>query len=240
VIVINKSMADRYWPDADAVGKRVQLWGETRMIAGIVGDLKDSPGELRAKPGFFFPVNQQAQSGLVLVVRAERDPMSLLAAMRSEIATLDRELPLSDVRTLEQIASAAVARTRFTMLLLSVFAGVALLLAAVGIYGVVSYSVTQRTHEIGIRVALGAQRRDVIGLVARQGMTLVVAGMGAGLAAALVLTRVMSSLLFGVSAADPITFAGIAVLLMGVALGACFVPARRAMKMDPMVALRHE
>ena len=240
VIVINKSMADRYWPDADAVGKRVRLWGETRMIAGIVGDLKDSPGELRAKPGFFFPVNQQAQSGLVLVVRTERDPISLLAAMRSEIAALDKELPLSDARTLEQIASAAVARTRFTMLLLSVFAGVALLLAAVGIYGVVSYSVTQRTHEIGIRVALGAQRRDVIGLVARQGMTLVVAGMGAGLAAALVLTRLMSSLLFGVSAGDPITFAGIAVLLMGVALGACFVPARRAMKMDPMVALRHE
>jgi predicted permease len=240
VIVINKSMADRYWPDADAVGKRVRLWGETRMIAGIVGDLKDSPGELRAKPGFFFPVNQQAQSDLVLVVRTERDPISLLASMRSEIAALDKELPLSDVRTLEQIASAAVARTRFTMLLLSVFAGVALLLAAVGIYGVVSYSVTQRTHEIGIRVALGAQRRDVIGLVARQGMTLVVAGMAAGLAAALVLTRAMSSLLFGVSAADPITFAGIAVLLMGVALGACFVPARRAMKMDPMVALRHE
>ncbi len=240
VIVINKSMADRYWPDADAVGKRVRLWGETRMIAGIVGDLKDSPGELRAKPGFFFPVNQQAQSGLVLVVRTERDPMSLLAAMRSEIAALDKELPLSDVRTLEQIASAAVARTRFTMLLLSVFAGVALLLATVGIYGVVSYSVTQRTHEIGIRVALGAQRRDVIGLVARQGMTLALTGMGAGLAAALVLTRVMSSLLFGVSAADPITFAGIAGLLMGVALGACFVPARRAMKMDPMVALRHE
>ena len=240
VIVINKSMADRYWPDADAVGQRVRLWGETRMIAGIVGDLKDSPGELRAKPGFFFPVNQQAQSGLVLVMRTERDPMSLLAAMRSEIAALDKERPLSDVRTLEQIASAAVARTRFTMLLLSVFAGVALLLAAVGIYGVVSYSVTQRTHEIGIRVALGAQQRDVIGLVARQGMALALAGMGAGLAAALVLTRVMSSLLFGVSAGDPITFAGIAVLLMGVALGACFVPARRALKMDPMVALRHE
>jgi predicted permease len=240
VIVINKSMADRYWPDADAVGKRVRLWGETRMIAGIVGDLKDSPGELRAKPGFFFPVTQQAQSNLVLVVRTERDPMNLLAAMRSEIAALDKELPLSDIRTLEQIASSAVARTRFTMLLLSVFAGVALLLAAVGIYGVLSYSVTQRTHEIGIRVALGAQRREVIGLVARQGMKLVLTGMGAGLAAALVLTRVLSSLLFGVSATDPITFAGIAVLLIGVALGACFVPARRAMKMDPMVALRHE
>lgn len=240
VIVINKSMADRYWPDEDAVGRQVRMWGETRTIAGIVGDLKDSPGELRAKPGFFFPLAQQAQSGMVLVLRTQGDPMSMVAAMRSEIAAIDKDLPLSDVKTLEQVASSAVARTRFTMLLLSVFAGVALLLAAVGIYGVMSYSITQRTHEIGIRVALGAQRRDVIGLVARQGMSLALAGLGAGLTAALALTRVMSSLLFGVSATDPITFAGIAVLLIGVALGACFVPARRATKMDPMVALRHE
>ena len=240
VIVINKSMADRYWPDDDAVGKKVRLWGATRSIAGIIGDLKDSPGELRAKPGFFFPIAQQAQSSLILALRTQGDPMSLLAAMRTEIAALDRDLPLSDVKTLEQVASSAVARTRFTMLLLSVFAGVALLLAAVGIYGVISYSVTQRTHEIGIRVALGAQRRDVIGLVARQGMGLTLAGLGAGFTAALALTRVMSSLLFGVSATDPITFAGIALLLICVALGACFVPARRATKMDPMVALRHE
>lgn len=240
VIVINKSMADRYWPDEDAVGKRVRLWGETRTIAGIVGDLKDSPGELRAKPGFFFPLAQQAQSSMVLALRTQGDPMSQLAAMRNEIAALDKDLPLSDVKTLDQVANAAVARTRFTMLLLSVFGGVALLLAAIGIYGVMSYSVTQRTHEIGIRVALGAQRRDVISLVARQGMTLALAGLGAGLTAALVLTRVMSSLLFGVSATDPITFVGIAVLLTGVALGACFVPALRATKMDPMAALRHE
>jgi predicted permease len=240
VIVINKSMADRYWPDEDAVGTRVRLWGETRTIAGIVGDLKDSPGELRAKPGFFFPISQQAQSSMVLVLRTQGDPMSLVTAMRNEMGALDKDLPLSDIKTLDQISSAAVARTRFTMLLLSVFAGVALLLAAVGIYGVMSYSVTQRTHEIGIRVALGAQRRDVMSLVARQGLMLALAGLGAGLGAALALTRVMSSLLFGVGAADPITFAGIAILLTGVALGACFVPARRATKMDPMVALRHE
>jgi len=240
VILINKSMADRYWPDEDAVGKRVRLWGETRTITGIVGDLKDSPGELRAKPGFFYPVSQQVQSGLVLVIRTQGDPMNLIATTRNEIAALDKDLPLSDIKTLDQVSIAALARTRFTMLLLSVFAGVALLLAAVGIYGVMSYSVTQRTHEIGIRVALGAQQRDVISLVARQGLTLALAGLGAGMAAALALTRVMSSLLFGVGAADPITFAGIAVLLIGVALGACFVPARRATKMDPMIALRHE
>ncbi len=240
VILINKSMADRYWADDDALGKRLQLWGETRTIAGIVGDLKDSPGDLRAKPGFFFPVAQQPQGSLILVLRTQTDPLTLLAPMRSEIAVLDKELALSDVRTLEQIASSAVARTRFTMLLLVVFAGVALVLAAVGIYGVMSYAVTQRTHEIGIRVALGAQRRDVIGLVAREGLTLAVAGLGVGLAAAFALTRVMSSLLFGVSATDPVTFAGIAALLTGVALGACLVPARRAMKMDPMIALRHE
>ncbi len=240
VIVINKSMANRYWPDEDAVGKRVRLWGETRTIAGIVGDLKDSPGELRAKPGFFFPIAQQAQTDLVIAMRTQGDPLSMVAAMRSELAALDRDLPLSDIKTLDQVASAAVARTRFTLLLLSVFAGVALLLAAIGIYGVMSYAVTQRTHEIGIRVALGAQRRDVVGMVARQGLTLALIGMAAGLTGALVLTRVMSSLLFGVSATDPITFAAIAGLLMAVALGACFVPARRAMKLDPMAALRHE
>jgi putative ABC transport system permease protein len=177
---------------------------------------------------------------LIIVLRTQGDPMNLVATLRSEIAVLDKDLPLSDIKTLEQVASGAVARTRFTMLLLSAFAGVALLLAAVGIYGVMSYAVTQRTHEIGIRVALGARRRDVISLVARQGLALALVGLGAGLTAALAMTRVMSSLLFGVSATDPVTFAGIAVLLIAVALGACFVPARRATKMDPMVALRHE
>ena len=240
VIVINKSMADRYWPDEDAVGKRVRLWGATTTIAGIVSDLKDSPGELRARPGFFFPLSQQAQSHMVLVLRAHGEPLSLTAALRDELTALDRDLPLSELKTLDQVTRSAVARTRFAMLLLCVFAGVALLLATVGIYGVMSYSVTQRTHEIGIRVALGAQRHEVIVLIARQGMTMALAGLGVGLAAALLLTRVLSSLLFKVSATDPLTFVLIATLLLAVALGACFVPARRATGMDPMLALRHE
>jgi putative ABC transport system permease protein len=177
---------------------------------------------------------------MVLVLRTQTNPLSHLAAVRDEIAALDRELPLSDIKTLEQVASAAVARIRFAMLLLSLFAGVALVLAAVGIYGVMSYSITQRTHEIGIRMALGAQRGDVIGLVAGQGAVLALAGVGAGLVGAFALTRLLSSLLFGVSVTDLITFASIAVLLTAVSLGACFVPARRATRMDPMVALRHE
>ena len=240
VIVINKSLADRYWQDDNALGKRVPLWGKTRTIVGIVGDLKDSPGELRAKPGFWFPVAQQPQGSMTLVLRTQTDPLAMVASMRTAIAGLDSELPLSDIKTLEQVARSAVARTRFAMLLLALFAGVALVLAAVGIYGVMSYSVTQRTHEIGIRVALGAQRSDVIGLVTRQGMSLALAGLAAGLAGAVALTRLMSTLLFGVSVTDPVTFALIGVLLVGVALGACFVPARRALRMDPMIALRHE
>jgi predicted permease len=240
VILINKTLADRYWSDEDAVGKRVRLWGETRTIAGIVGDLKDSPGDLRAKAGFYFPLAQQAQSGMMLALRTEGEPMSVLSGVRSEIAGLDKDLPLTDARALDEIATAAVSRTRFTMLLLSVFAGVALLLAAVGIYGVMSYSVTQRTHEIGIRVALGARSGNVIALVARQGLVLALAGLCVGLAAAFALTRVMTTLLFGVSTTDPITFVAISLLLAGVALGACFVPARRATRVDPMIALRYE
>jgi len=177
---------------------------------------------------------------VVLVLRANGEPLSLTAALRDELAALDRDLPLSELKTLDQVTRSALARTRFAMLLLCVFAGVALLLAAVGIYGVMSYSVTQRTHEIGIRVALGAQRHEVIVLIARQGMTMALTGLGVGVVAALALTRVLASLLFRVSATDPLTFALIATLLLAVALGACFVPARRATRMDPMIALRHE
>jgi putative ABC transport system permease protein len=240
VIVINRSLADRYWPDGGAVGARVRVWGATRTIAGIVGDLKDTPGDLRAKPGFYFPIAQQTQSDLIIAVRSQVDPVGMVSAIRATVFDLDKDLPLSDIKTLDQVSSAAVARTRFTMLLLSVFAGVALLLAAIGIYGVISYSLSQRTHELGIRVALGAQNSDIIAMVAREGMSLTLVGIFVGLASAIGLTRVMSSLVYGVGITDPVTFLSIGVVLAGVALGACLVPARRALKMDPAAALRHE
>jgi putative ABC transport system permease protein len=177
---------------------------------------------------------------MTLVVRADGNPAALSGAIRSEVLAIDKEQPVSRIRPLEQVVSESVAKQRFLMLLLGIFASVALVLAAVGLYGVMSYSVNQRTHEIGIRAALGAQRKDVLKLVVGQGMVLALTGAGLGLAASFALTRLMASLLFGVSATDPLTFAGIALLLTIVALLACYIPARRAMKVDPMIALRYE
>jgi putative ABC transport system permease protein len=175
-----------------------------------------------------------------LVVRTNVDPLSLGATVRDTIWSIDKDQPVSDIRTMEEIVSEAVARQRFSMLLLGVFATLALVLAAVGIYGVMSYSVTQRTREIGIRLALGAQKKDVLKLTVGQGLRLVSIGVAIGLVAAFVLTRVMASLLFGVSATDPVTFIAISVVLISVAMLASFVPALRATKVDPMVALRYQ
>ena len=175
-----------------------------------------------------------------IVVRTGSNPLNLVAAMKSQIQEIDKDLPIADVKTMRQLLSESVSGRRFNMLLLTVFAAVALVLAAVGIYGVMSYSVSQRTHEIGIRMALGAQTSDVLKLVVGEGMLLALAGVAVGLVASLFLTRLMSSLLFGVSATDPLTFALISVMLTGVALAASLVPARRATKVDPMVALRYE
>jgi putative ABC transport system permease protein len=179
-------------------------------------------------------------SGMTVVVRTEGNPAALSGAIRSQVLALDKEQPVARIRTLEQIISESVQQQRFTMLLLGVFAGVALILAAVGLYGVMNYAVTQRTHEIGIRMALGANAGNVLRLVVGHGMMLALIGVAIGLAGAFAFTRVMSKLLFAVSTTDPVTFAGISVLLTGVALVACLVPARRATKVDPMVALRHE
>jgi putative ABC transport system permease protein len=177
---------------------------------------------------------------MTLVIRADGDPLKFVAAVRNQVQAVDKDQPISNINTMDALLARAVSQPRFNLLLLAIFAGLALLLAAVGIYGVMSYLVTQRTHEIGVRVALGAQTHDVIKLVVRQGMALALTGVVIGLIAAFGLTRLIKNLLFGVSATDPVTFSMIAILLSGVALLACYLPARRATKVDPIIALRQE
>jgi putative ABC transport system permease protein len=185
-----------------------------------------------AQAGFFAPRH--------LVVKTNVDPLSLAPTVRQTVWQIDRDQPVSNIRTMENVVSESVARQRFSMLLLGIFAAIALILAAVGIYGVMSYSITQRTREIGIRMALGAQRRDVLKLAVGQGLPLILIGVLIGLAVSFLLTRVMASLLFGVSATDPITFIAISLILIGVALLASYIPAVRATRVDPLVALRYE
>ena len=244
VVIINETLARRYWSNpVDALGKRVRVGDEGRpwrTVVGIVGDVKqyglDTPSTMQV----YLPHQQSPSQQMTLVVRAGGDPSSLTAAVRNEIWAFDKDQAVYNIRTMEQVLSKSIAQRRFNMLLLGVFAMVALLLATVGIYGVISYSVTQRTHEIGVRMALGAQGSDVLRMVVGQGMLLAVIGVGLGLVAAFALTRVISSLLFNVSATDPVTFAGISILLTAIALVACYIPARRATRVDPMVALRYE
>lgn len=243
VAVINEEMAKKFFPDEDPIGKRINVSvgpEAYREIVGIVGDVKQyglaQPTTLQT----YEPYVQMPFSSMTLVVRSDGNLTPLGGAIRSAVLSLDREQPVSRMRPLEQIVSESLAKQRFSMLLLGIFAAVALILAAVGLYGVMSYSVTQRTHEIGIRAALGAQRGDVLKLVVGQGMLLALSGVGIGLAASFALTRLMALLLFGVSATDPLTFVAIPVVLTGVALAACFVPALRATRVDPMIALRYE
>ncbi|HSE36069.1 MAG TPA: ABC transporter permease, partial [Blastocatellia bacterium] len=242
VAVINSDLARIHFPDEDPIGKRITFDdGESWIsIAGVIDDVKQLGLDSSAQPEVYFPYQQAAHPSMSIVVRTASNPLSLVPAMKSQIQEIDKDLPIADVKTMGQLLSESVSGRRFNMLLLTVFAVVALVLAAVGIYGVMSYSVSHRTHEIGIRMALGAQTSEVLKLVVRQGMFLTLAGLAAGIVASLLLTQLMTSMLFGVTATDPLTFAAVSVLLAGVALGACLVPARRAAKVDPIVALRYE
>jgi len=243
-VIINQEMARRFFYDADPLGKRIKFstredarWSE---VVGVVGDVRHHALDHERNSEIYAPYLQRPSAGMYLVARTASDSSGIASAIRDEVRAIDKDQPVDDINTMEQLLSASVAPRRFPMVLLSIFAAVALALASAGIYGVMSYAVTQRTHEIGVRMALGAQPADVLRLVVGQGVLLASIGVGVGLVAAVALTRLMSSLLFGVTATDPITFAAVSVLLAGVALGACFIPARRAARVDPMVALRYE
>ena len=246
VVIIDQTLAEHYFPGENPIGKRVEFgmsgpngpnW---REIVGIVGRVRHKRLDAEFKDHIYFPQAQVPQSIMSLVVRTANDPESATSAVRGAVASVDKDQPIHRVMTMEQVRSDSVSSKRLSMLLLAIFAAVALILAAVGIYGVMSYTVTERTHEIGIRMALGAKAADVLRLVVGQGMALALAGVAIGVGAALLLTRFMQSLLFGVTATDSATFVLISLLLAGVALLACYLPARRATRVDPMVALRYE
>jgi putative ABC transport system permease protein len=240
VVIISDLLARQVFPNEEPIGKRLvmAMGNEPFEIIGIVGDIRHRTLESVAAPAMYLPT--YGSPWMNIVIRTKGDPTSLSAAVRKEVRAIDPDQPVAAVKTMEDWVDTAVAAPRYRTALLALFALVALLLASTGIYGVMSYSVSQRTHEIGVRMALGARQLDVLKLVVRQGMTLVVVGVGVGLVGAIALTRVMSTLLFGVTAKDPVTFAAVAALLTLVAFVACYLPARRATKVDPLVALRYE
>jgi len=244
--IANEALADQYFPGEDPLGKRIRWARDPEVhwitIVGVVGDVKHFGLDLPELPGLYSPYPQAApwKRWMTLVARTQSDPSGMTQAVKEQIWRVDSQLPLTKVQTMHEVAAASFAARRFNMLLLAIFAGLALVLAAVGIYGVMSYAVTQRTKEIGIRMALGAQASDVLKLIVRNGMTLTLIGTAAGLAGALALTRLMTSMLFGVTPTDVRTFATVSLVLIVVAFLACYLPARRATKVDPLLALRYE
>jgi putative ABC transport system permease protein len=244
VILVSDSFARRHFPGEDPLGKRIKVfmaedpaWTE---IIGVVGDVRYDNLTAEAESFVYYPHPGLTYPFMTLVIRTAGDPAEMAPTVRREIAAIDADQPVSDVRTMTQVMADTVSRARFNTLLLGIFAGLATLLAAVGIFGVMNYSVQLRTREIGLRMALGAQPGRMLMLVLRQGLVLTLIGIGVGLVGALALSRVMSGLLYGVTASDPATFAVIVVVLAVVALVACYIPARRATRVDPLIALKYE
>jgi putative ABC transport system permease protein len=248
VTVINQAFADKYLHGEHPLGQKAAIYMKSLSekeikpseIIGVVGDVHQIGLDTIPEPAVYWPHPELVMSGMTILIRTSNDPMALVSATRDEMQKLDPELPMAAVATMDQLLADSFSRARFTMLLLDMFSAVALVLAAVGIYGLIAYSVTQRTQELGIRIALGAQRRDVLRLVLTQGTRVTLLGVAIGVLAALVLSRFLATLLFGVSATDPFTFASVAALMAFVALLACFIPARRATRVDPIIALRYE
>jgi ABC-type transport system, involved in lipoprotein release, permease component len=245
VMLVNQKLAKTWFPNEDAVGKRVSFVSNPAdkdwvTIAGVVGDVKDTPNSMNAVSAFYLPMSQVPVRGMILAINTTGDPSRMIETVRREVSAMDRNLPVSDITTLDTISATALARQRFTLILVSFFAISALALSALGIYGVLSYLVAQRRQELGVRIALGARVNDVLKLVVRQGMTLAISGVALGLIASFWLTRMMQGLLFEVRPFDPLTLGVVAVILVIVSFIACWLPARRATKVDPIETLRYE
>jgi putative ABC transport system permease protein len=244
VAVIDQTLARRYWPGQNPLGQELKfgfgrgLQGLT--IVGVAGDIKSDGFEAPSVPHIYVALGQFAPINAVVFLRSRRDAEELGQAVRREVESINLNVPVHSICSMDQIIARSVADRRFALELLGVFAAVALLLAAIGIYGVMSYSFSQRTHEVGIRVALGAQRLHILRMALAEGMRIVVIGLAAGLVGAAIMTRFFRSMLFDVGTTDPITFLSVSAILAGVALFACYIPARRATRVDPLVALRQE
>ena len=249
VALVNQAFVARYLSAVDTpIGQKIVVYMKSQQesesqpseIIGVIGDVRLVSLDTPAEPTVYWPHPELVYSRMTILARTSSDPLSIVSSARDELRQMDPSEPIANVATVEDLLSDSFSRSRFTMIVLGIFAAVALLLACVGIYGVVAYTVAQRTNEIGIRVAMGAQRRDVLQLILGQGSRLIFSGVALGLAAALLLTRLMTGMLYGIKATDPLTFAGVAFFLIVVALAACYLPARRAMRVDPLVALRYE
>jgi len=247
VVIINEAMAKTFWPNADPIGQRFRLpvAGQANAFAwntvvGVVADVRTESLAQASIPQFYFSAYQRRPRDLAIFLRGRIDRATIEANLREQVQSIDPELPVFGAQTLDDAVSESLAQRRFSANMVGLFALTALLLAAVGIYGVISYIVGERTHEFGIRLALGADRKNILQIILRQGLHMAIAGAAIGLVGALIVSRFIATFLYGIPAADFLTFAGVALLFIGVALVACYLPARRAMNVDPMVALRYE